>query len=88
MKENCSENVIDGANHALIFSVLLRCVRARETKNNTVRFEERMKLTIIEFSIMIALKRFNINMKLSLHISIKLFKYSKHIRFEFEREGP
>jgi hypothetical protein len=58
LKKESSKDVINSMNHSFSFVVLLRSVRTRESKKNTVIVEEIVERGVIEFHTIITLERF------------------------------
>lgn len=75
MKEKGTDGVIDGSNHPLSFPVLLRSVRTREPESNAMFRKILVKVIVVIFTSIVALKRLYGSSKLCFDISREVQKF-------------
>ena len=88
MKEEGANAVIKSAKHALSAAILLRSVRASETKNRAVCGEKVADCKIIELLPVVCLQRMNGATKLRGDIGVECGESGNRIRLSPQREGP
>jgi hypothetical protein len=81
LEQKRTQNIINGTNRAFSLAILLGGVGARHAKNNTMREEERAGHGIIEFAAVVALDTLDGGAELRVHISKKIGKGWKSVRF-------
>lgn len=72
LKRKCVNNIVDGADGSFSFTILLRCIRARNFFSDSIGMEMSKKWFVIKFSKVIALKR--LDFSFNLYVSMKVTK--------------
>lgn len=75
VKKEGTNGIIDGTDHPFGFPVLLGGMRTRVSESNAMRINIVLKLTIFEFSSIVALKRFYLGVQLIFDIKAKMKKF-------------
>jgi hypothetical protein len=88
LEEGGVNDVVSGVDKAFDFTILRRCVRAREAISNTMLCKKIAKSICKKFASIVTLHNFNGYIKLSVHIFNKILKGSTSIRFIAQRECP
>ena len=88
MKEEGANAVIESAKHALSAAVLLRSVRASETKDRAVCGEKVAYRKVIELLPVVCLQRMDGMSKLCGDIRVERGESGNSIRLSPQREGP
>ena len=88
MKEKRADAVIKSAKHALSAAILLRSVRASETKNRAVCGDKVADCKIIELLPVVCLQHMNGATKLRGDIGVECGESGNRIRLSPQREGP
>jgi hypothetical protein len=86
MEEKGAHTIIESAQDALGFAILLTGVGTRETHDSTVFGEKRVDSSVIEFADVVRLKCEDRALKLCLDIGIKFREYRDNFRFVPQRE--
>lgn len=81
LKKERENHVSNSADHLLGMPFLLGCVWASGEMKNSTRGEKALNFCIVKFTAVVALKFFNINMKLILDISMKINQNVMDVRF-------
>ena len=88
MKEKCPNAVIKSAKHALSAAILLRSVRASETKNRAMCGEKIADNGVVKFRPVVCLQCKNGPAKLRADIRVETDKSGDNVRLAAQREGP
>ena len=88
MKEKSPNAVIKSAKDALSTTVLLRGVRASETKNRAMCGEKIADIGVVKFLPVVCLQRKNGPAKLRADIRVETDKSGDNVRLAAQREGP
>ena len=88
MKEEGADAVIKSAKHTLSTTVLLRSVRASETKDHAVCGEKVADCKVIKLLPVVCLQRMNGTSKLRGDIGVKRSESGNKVRLSPQREGP
>ena len=88
MKEKRADVVIKSAKHALSAAILLRSVRASETKNRAVCGEKVADGKIMKLLPVVCLQRMDGTPKLHGDIRVESGESGNNIRLSPQREGP
>ena len=88
MKKKGADAVIQSAKHALSAAILLRSVRASETKNHVVCGEKVADRKIIKLLPVVCLQRMNGTSKLRGDIGVEGGESGNKVRLSPQREGP
>ena len=88
MKEKSPNAVIESAKDALSTTVLLRGVRASETKNRAMCGEKITNSGVVKLLPVVCLQRKNGSTKLRANVRIESGKGGYNIRLAAQREGP
>jgi hypothetical protein len=87
LEQKGTQNVINGVKGTFRFPVLLRSIWTQHAECNTVGEEERVGLTIVEFTTVIALDALDGGAKLCANMSKKIGKSRKSLGFEAEERS-
>jgi len=88
LKEHGTNDVINGTNHTLGFTILRRRVRARHPKQDTMGEEKGARRGVIELATIITLNALDGATELCLHIREKVSQGGKGFRFKPKWERP
>ena len=88
MKEKSPNAVIKSAKDALSTTVLLRAIRASETKNHAMCGEKITNSGVVKLLPVVCLQRENGSTKLRENIRVESGKGGYNIRLAAQREGP
>ena len=88
MKEKGPNAVIESAKDTLSATVLLRGVRASETKNHAMCGEKIADSGVVKFLPVVCLQRKNGPAKLRADIRVETDKSGDNVRLAAQREGP
>ena len=88
MKEKSPNTVIKSAKDALSTTVLLRGVRASETKNRAMCGEKITNSEVVKLLPVVCLQRKNGPAKLRADIRVEADKSGDNVRLAAQREGP
>ena len=88
MKEKSPNAVIESAKDALSTTILLRGVRASETKNRAMCGEKIMNSEVVKLLPIVCLQRKNGMTKLRENIGVESGESGYNIRLAAQREGP
>ena len=82
LKQYGASSIVDGANHALSFTVLRRSVRAGHAQVNTIGEEEGARARVVKLAPIIALHRFHHGTKLWTHLrkEVSIGNESSHLK--------
>ena len=88
MKEKSPNAVIKSAKDALSTTVLLRGIRASETKNRAMCGEKIMNSGVVKLLPVVCLQRENESTKLRENVRVESGKGGYNIRLAAQQEGP
>ena len=88
MDEERANAVVDGAENALGFAILLGGVRTCETQYGAMGVKEGLVGGVVELTSVIGLESLNGARKFSANIGIKPSKEMMHFRFLLDRKSP
>jgi len=88
LKEEGSGDIVSGANHALGFPILLRCIGTGHTKRNAVGKKECTGGGVVKLTAVVTLYCFDGAAELSSDMSKKVGNSRKSVRLEPKWKGP
>jgi hypothetical protein len=88
LKQHGASSIIDGADHALSFTVLRRSVWAGQAQVYAIGEEEGARAGVIQLTPIVALDSFHRDAKLRAHIGKEVCQCGECVRFNTKRESP
>jgi hypothetical protein len=88
MFKKSSKNIIDSTNATFTLAILRGCIGARETESDTISWKKTTQSMVVKFSTVVALNGLNGNMKLVVHINIKMTQNRGYLRFVMDGKSP
>ena len=88
LKQYGASSIVDGANHALSFTVLRRSVWAGHAQVNTIGEEEGACARVVKLAPIIALHRFHHGTKLWTHLRKEVSQCGECVRFNTKGKSP